>query len=123
MVAANPMRGEALLGEGADAYKLVLDVNAWCAIQPSLGMKPMEVVGSFENHPDDILVTRALLWGALQKHHACHLIEAGEIMADAGFLPTRAALAECLAAAFGASDAEDKEETDPRKPRRKSGTG
>ena len=122
-MAVNPMRGEAELAVGDRTLKLTLDVNSWCLIQPALGMKPMQIVSAFESDPDDMVVLRGLLWGALQKHHDCHLIEAGEIMADAGFLPTRSALTACLAAAFGTADPEGKEVADPPEPRRSRGTG
>jgi hypothetical protein len=120
-MAANPLRGEAELQAGDRTFKLVLDVNAFCCIQPVLNMKPRDILGTFEAEPDDMVVSRAILWGALQKHHDCHLVEAGEIMADAGLAETRVALTNCLAACFGA--AEGKEQGNPPKAKRTRGTG
>jgi hypothetical protein len=115
MVGGNPMRGEASIGEGAGAFTLVLDVNAWCHIQSTLGLKVTEVISAFEADPADMLTARAMLWGALQKNHACHLVEAGEIMADHGPSAVREALAACLEACFGTVKSEGKKRTDPRK--------
>lgn len=115
MSALNALRGETTLEADGRAYTLTLDVNAFCYAQPVLNMKPREMVGTFEAEIDDMVVVRALLWAALQKHHACHIVEAGEIMADAGLTATRSALTACLVACFGS--AEDGEEQNPPKPK------
>lgn len=104
-VAFNPLRGEAVLGE----RRLVLDVNAFCAAQPVLNMKPLEMVSAFLADGDDLLLMRTLLWASLQRYHQCHELEAGEILADAGPAATRAVLTDMMVAAFGLKDhTEDK---------------
>ena len=80
MVAVNPLRGEASIIAGAASYRLVLDVNAFCYAQPVLAMKPLEMVSAFLADGDDMLLMRALLWASLQRHHACHELEAGDIL-------------------------------------------
>jgi len=121
MTAINPLRGEAVLEAGGETFKLTLDVNAFCHVQAALDLKPRELVATFEEEPDDLVVARGLLWGALQKHHSCHIVQAGEIMADAGLPQVRVALAECLAACFGS--AEGKQGGNPRRGRKTPGTG
>jgi len=120
---ANPLRGEAMLTAGPDEYKLVFDANAFCYAQQTLGMKAMEMVAAFSEDPDDMLTMRGLLWAGLQKHHECHLIQAGEVLSSAGMPEARAAIALGLAAAFGTETKGDKEQkkaaTTPKTP----GTG
>jgi hypothetical protein len=119
---ANPLRGEVALEIAGASYQLVFDVNAFCHAQEALGKKPLEMVADFSSDPDDLVTLRGLFWAGLQKHHACHLIAAGELLSDAGQPAVRAALAEGLAAAFGLADKEEgKEDANP--PMTTPGTG
>ena len=105
-IAFNPLRGEAALGD----HRLALDVNAFCAAQPVLNMKPLEMVSAFLADGDDLLLMRTLLWAALQRNHPCHELEAGEILTDAGPVAVRAVITEMMVAAFGLKEqSEDKE--------------
>ena len=115
---SNPLRGEVDLGK----YKLVFDANAFCSIQSAMGMRVNEFTSAFSDFPDDLMVARGLLWGGLQKHHACHLIEAGEVMADIGMDDVRDAIARGLAAAFGIK-AEGEESPNPPIESETPGTG
>lgn len=109
-MATNPLRGEASLKAGDKAYSLVLDVNAFCYAQPVLSMKPLEMVSAFLADGDDLLLMRTLLWASLQRHHACHELEAGDVLADAGPVAVRSAITDMMIAAFGLKDqTEDKE--------------
>lgn len=119
---ANPLRGEVDLVVGDVSYKLALDVNAFCAIEGLLKMRPLEIVQAFTDAPDGLVVPRALLWGALQKHHEMTLWDAGNLLADVGMIEARAALSEALAAMFGMEkQPEGRKPGNP--PRRTRGTG
>lgn len=120
-MAANPMRGEAELTAGGETYKLALDVNAFCLLQPMIDMKPIAIVSAFENDPDDFVLMRGLLWAALQKNHECHLVQAGEIMGEAGFVETRTVLANLLASFFNTGPKEGGESARPQKKTRATG--
>lgn len=118
------LRGQVALTAGETRYHLVFDVNAFCFAQEALGKKTMEIVADFSDDADDLVTARGLLWAGLQKHHACHLLQAGEIMSDAGQIAVRAAVSEGLAAAFGlAEKAEDKESPNPPMPTPGTGSG
>lgn len=123
MVAVNPLRGEASIIAGDASFRLVLDVNAFCYAQPVLAMKPLEMVSAFLADGDDMLLMRTLLWASLQRHHACHELEAGDILGDAGIAPVRAALTGMMVNAFGLKDdgAEGKDGENP--PKATLGTG
>ncbi|MGW8202978.1 hypothetical protein ACWGM0_10575 [Sphingomonas bisphenolicum] len=109
-MAVNPLRGEAALKVGDKAYSLMLDVNAFCYAQPVLHMKPLEMVSAFLADGEDLFLTRTLLWAALQRHHPCHELEAGDILADAGPVAVRSTITDMMVAAFGLKQqAEDKE--------------
>ncbi|EPR14196.1 hypothetical protein M527_29220 [Sphingobium indicum IP26] len=125
MTAANPLRGEASIAIGETAYHLVLDVNAFCYAQSALAMKPLEMVSSFLADGDDILLTRTLLWAALQRNHPCHELEAGDILGEVGVPSVRAALTDMMVAAFGLREpgTEGKDGENPPKPTRGTGTG
>lgn len=110
MVVPNPLRGEAAVKVGEKSYALALDVNAFCYAQPVLNMKPLEMVSAFLADGDDLLLMRTLLWAALQRHHPCHELEAGDILCDAGPVAVRVAITDMMVAAFGLKgQAEDKE--------------
>ncbi|MDO7841078.1 hypothetical protein [Sphingomonas immobilis] len=122
----NPLRGEADLVAGDQTYKLVFDVNAFiCAEQALGGMTTDEIVERYERTQAkaDMTLLRALVYGGLQREHPCHLIQAGEIVADAGIASVRDAVRTGLGAAFGMKPAEDKEEPDPPVAPDETGTG
>lgn len=110
MTGINPLRGEGTIVAGGKSYPLALDVNAFCYAQPILSMKPLEMVSAFLADGDDLLLMRTLLWAALQRHHPCHELEAGDILADAGPVAVRGVITDMMVAAFGLKEqAEDKE--------------
>jgi hypothetical protein len=121
-MSANPLRAERELRLGDEVLKLTLDVNAFCCVEPVLGMKPMAILREFQEEPDGLTIPRAMLWAALQKHHPeTHLAQAGEIMSDVGFLETRKSLTDLFGQFYG--QAEDGDEKDPPKKRKTPGTG
>jgi len=125
MTAVNPLRGEAQVQAAGTTFNLVFDVNAFCYAQPVLNMKPLEILSAHLADDGDMLLTRTLLWAALQKHHPCHELEAGEILADAGVPAVRTALTAMFVAAFGlkkeGGDEEGKKGENP--PTKIPGTG
>lgn len=111
---SNPLRGEASIDIGGLAFKLVLDVNAFCCAQEVTGKKMLEMVEAFTLDADDLVTLRALFWAALQKHHPCHLIQAGEMLSDAGDPAVRGVVAQALSVALGTAEpGEDKEGKNP----------
>lgn len=127
MAAINALRGEAELVAGDRTLKLCFDVNGLCFAEEQMKLTTDEIVAKAAKEfagwesvdpkapPPRVNAsfTRSLLWAALQKHHSgTHLIEAGEIMSDAGVGPTVAAVLNSLFAAF-ANDEEGGEDTDP----------
>lgn len=114
----NPLRGEASIEIGGLTFKLVMDANAFCCAQGALDKKMMDMVADFTADPDDIITLRALFWASLQKNHPCHILQAGEMLSDAGDPAVRGVIAELLAAAFGTNSetgqaAEGKEAENP----------
>ena len=101
----NPLRGEASIEIGGATFTLVLDANAFCSAQQVLDKKLLDMVSDFQLEPDDLITLRALFWASLQKHHPCHMIQAGEMLSDAGQPAVRGVIAEVLAAAFGTEEA------------------
>lgn len=123
-MAANPFRGEAELVVGEKTYKLVMDANALIFTQGLLKRKPREMVQSLFADPEDTELVRGLLWGCLQKHHECHVIEAGEILSDAGEAETCAALLLVAAEAYGiGKEEEGGDRENPPTPKRSKKTG
>lgn len=119
---SNPLRGEASIEIGGLAFKLVLDANAFCCAQEATGKKMLEMVENFTLDADDLVTLRALFWASLQRHHPCHLIQAGEMLSDAGDPAVRGVIAEALAVALGTDDnAEGKQGENP--PTEIPGTG
>jgi hypothetical protein len=118
----NPLRGEVDLRVGEDIYKLALDVNAFCAIEGLLKMRPLEIIKQFSEAPDGLVVPRALLWGALQKNHEMTLWDAGELLSEVGLIEARTVLSEALAVMFGMEkQSEGRKPTNPRRKTRTTG--
>lgn len=140
----NPLRGDSHLKVGDVTYLLCLDVNALCFAEKELSQTTDEILGvaasdfsgwqrvaaaaktgvDLPTPRTNAVLIRALLWAALQKHNpGTHLVEAGEIMTNAGLGPTVIAVLDALFTAFGL--AEDKDSAGPQKPpaAKKAGTG
>lgn len=112
---ANKFRGEAefsfmrtvegVEGEQKATFKLVYDANALCEIESVTGMGMMELAETFSNPAKMSMTTmRAILYGGLQRHHPSTneregLINAGDILSDAG----AEAIVEAMGTAFGAA--------------------
>jgi hypothetical protein len=96
---ANPLRGEAAIKAGGVDYTLVFDINALCEAEDALGIDTGAILDALAGNTA-MKVTRALLWAGLQRHHSCHLLEAGEIAQLAGARAAKAAVVKAIAAAF-----------------------
>lgn len=132
---ANPLRGEAPLAAGDASYTLCFDVNAFCYAEAQLAKTTDEIVFQVQDELSGWVVAsknpnalprlnsslvRGLLWAGLQKHHpGTHLVEAGEIMSDAGLANTVVAVTNAFFAAFGPPEAEGEKRPNP--PKRKRG--
>jgi hypothetical protein len=118
----NALRGEAALKAGDRVFSLAFDVNAFCFAEGELKRDTDDIAGELITGTASLVVVRAMLWAALQKHHpGTHLVEAGEIMSDAGMPHVREAMIAGLSAAFGLKVAEDGDGKNP--PTAEDGTG
>ncbi len=118
----NPLRGEAEVAAGGAKYRLAFDVSAFCYMEKALEpMSTDDIVAEVAGGTANITLLRAVVWAALQRHHPdTHLIQAGEIMSDAGLPAILKAVADGLSAAFGLAP-EGGEDENP--PIAKDGTG
>ena len=122
MLPDNPLRGEASVEIGGNAYRLTFDVSAFIIAQKATGKKLQPLVQSFTEDPDDLVSLSALFWAGLQKAHKVTMAEAEELLSTAGIGKGRIAITEALAAAFG-TKGEGGDEADPPKPGETPGTG
>jgi hypothetical protein len=80
----NPFRGEAELKVGDQSYRLALDINGFIEAEEASGLDTQALLAGVD--ASSFKAFRAILFGALRRHHPdVHLIQAGEIMSDAGF--------------------------------------
>lgn len=138
MPAVNPLRGEVALDAGErGTLKVCIDVNALCYAEERLGKTTDEIAELVTNEFADwgtakvngsprinVSLARTLLWAGLQRDQpGTHMAEVGEIMTEAGLVPSINAVISGFFAAFG--KAEDGEDANPpAKPRRAArGTG
>jgi hypothetical protein len=107
----NPLRGESVLKAGEKTFRLVFDANGLCATEQALSpMSTDEIISLVAAETDKLTVLRGVLWGALQRNYpTLHLVEAGDIISDAGVPAVRIALVEGLKQAFGVVEGGDEE--------------
>lgn len=119
---ANPLRGEVDLVVGEATHRLIYDVNAFIYAEEALGLTTDEIVKEFWGYLDasNLRLIRALLWAGMQAENPSSLLEAGQIIGEAGVGPVKTAIMKGLAEAFGI--AEGKEDANPPKHSR-GGTG
>lgn len=139
MTAVNPLRGEATLEAGErGTLKITFDCNAFCFAEERLDKTTDEIVAQvaeeFAGWQEEARakgatprlnasLTRTLLWAGLQKHQpGTHLVEAGEILSDAGPAATAVAVLNAFFAAFGPAEGEQSSRP-PRAPRKGRGIG
>jgi len=115
---ANALRGEASFEAAGKTYTLCCHVNALCEAEDALGMDIDVLLAKYAGGTSVRLV-RGLVWAGLQQKHPCTIEEAGEIIADAGFLNAKAALEKAL---MNAMPPEATAEENPPK-RGRAGTG
>jgi hypothetical protein len=103
---ANPARGEYEFVVGDTSYTLVLGSNALCEVEAHLKTRLGEVVKVLESGSPSIEYIRALLWGALRKHHRGFSIEqVGDIIDRAGMARVGEAIGETMRLAFPDAEA------------------
>lgn len=123
---ANPLKGEIDLTVGDETFKLALDINQLIEVEEEVGLDLTAILQGLRTV--SLKVDRAILWAALQAHHApCNLLRSGEIfagmIADRGLKDAHAAILNLVAAVMP----DDKKGGDKPRPRRaasaKAGTG
>lgn len=117
---SNPIRGEATLVAGDQSYRLVYDINAFCAAQEATDLD-VDVLLEEMERGKRLPIVRALLWAGLSRHHPCSMIEAGGIMSVAGTKPTAIAVRAGIASAFP-QPTEDSGDTAGHPPKPADGT-
>jgi hypothetical protein len=116
---ANPMRGEGEVRIGERSFRLVIDINALIEAEDAARMDMQALLGEFEQGRS-LKPLRALFWAALRKHHAdVHLVEAGELLSEAGLKAVAEPISKLLVAVFPAPSGDAK----PRPRKAASGTG
>jgi hypothetical protein len=118
----NPLRGEVSVEIAGETYRLVLDVPAFIYAQQATGMKMEELVTTFIDAGDDLLILRCLFWAGLQRNHAQPIEAAQDLLSTAGLAKIRLVVMAAVAAAVGFS-AEGKKGPSPRRRGGKAGTG
>lgn len=107
---ANPHRGQVPLVAGAATYALSMSINAMCALEAKLG-RPMGAVMTdiLAMHGDparmSLTLLRAVLWAALQDHHAVDEAGAGDILGEAGLPAALGGVTQAFTLAFPAKKA------------------
>ena len=112
---ANRIKGEVDLVAGKDRYVLALSINEIVALEDLLDVGILEIAAWFS---DAAAVRagrmRAVLWAALQRHHAGTTLEqAGDIMAIAGLGAVVDKLGDAISAAFPESNPENPQRAAP----------
>lgn len=100
---ANALKGHVPLKAGKKSYTLVLDINALCMVESTLG--PGGKIGTILDELDhglSISSLRLMIWAGLQRNHPCSLEEAGDIIAAATVPAASSAMIAAIAAAFPA---------------------
>ena len=115
---ANPHRGETAADLGGKVYTLCFPTNAQCEVEAVLGITFLQAVGQviFAANMADQLparTARALLWGALRRHHSEITLDGAGDMIDA-MRPGPASAA--IIAAFTASYPELQRKDGPKNP-------
>jgi len=113
----NPLRGEAPLVVGDATYTLVLDVNAYCAVEAVLDRDTDSIaaaaVAQAGGNGVNLNLWRGMLWGALQQRHPCSMSDAGDIFGAAGVVAVKRALMQAMQMSFGLREAEDGDQSNP----------
>ncbi|KMS54721.1 hypothetical protein [Sphingobium cupriresistens] len=120
----NPLRGQASFKAGASEFTLVFDINTFCELEDETGLGVADLVEQIQDKPSFKLL-RSIFCAGLQAHHPqTSIVEAGEIMSDAGLDVMKDALARALKAAMPApSDDTASAEGKVKPARKRGGTG
>lgn len=120
---ANALKGEVEVKAGDETLILVLDINGLIEVEEQVGLDLEAILQGLTSI--SLKVDRALIWAAMQKHHApCNLLRAGEIVQQLGFKGAHAMVIKLMAAAMPEVVREKKEARPPKATTRaKHGTG
>lgn len=99
----NAVRGETDFQVGDRSYSLLLDVNAFCALEAELDLTTDIILAQYATGAS-LTMVRALAWAALQDSHPCTLEEAGRIVNQAGVAATKEAIERAMANALPEPD-------------------
>jgi hypothetical protein len=100
---ANPMRGEAPLGE----YTLAFNFGTFCTLEEKTGKK-MPVLMQAVQEGLGFAELRDFVWAGLQKHHNMTEDEVMGVLDDVGFEAAATAIARGITSFFGEQRAKDK---------------
>jgi len=97
-------------GESATTYTLQFDPNAFCIAEETLApLTTDDILEVIRSGKVGFRIVRALVHAGLQESHPCHLVRAGEIIAEAGAAAAKMAMLEGIAAAFRGASGGDAE--------------
>lgn len=120
MVKVNPLRGEAAFRVGAETWKLLIDVNAFCEIEADTGLGVNALIQEIQKNPSFTTV-RAVICGMLQANHpGTTKKQAGDLISNAGFEVAMAAMVKAIKQAMPEAKPGEKA-ADP--PKDQGGTG
>jgi hypothetical protein len=119
----NVFLGEADLVADGTTYRLLLDVNAWCDIEASTGMKLPAIVEEMGKEPS-LSLLRTIICAGLQEHQPGTTIRgAGKIVSAAGDAATVSALRRAMGGALPEVEEDAARPPRGRKGKRKATAG
>lgn len=112
----NRERGEVEFKAGDKTYTLRFGMNAVVEVETLMDMGIREIAAKLQNPEDFRIGTwRAVLWGALREHHPkLTLLDAGEILGEAGVQPTVEALSQAMVLMFPEPSGENPQTASPQ---------
>lgn len=128
---ANPHRGELAFEAGGESYTLQFNAESIVELEEKLDKGIIEIIAEMQNwakQPELMRFgkIRTLLWAGLRAHHPeIDIKAAGDLIisVDGGFGRIATLVAEGMAKAFNAAEAETKDADPPTGPVNGAGTG
>lgn len=108
---ANPMKGEAPLGDRTLAY----DFGAFCVLEEKTGKKVPQLMQALQEGLG-FGELRDFAWAGLQKHHNMGETEVVDLLNEVGFQPTAEAVAKAITSFFGEQRAKGKNPPKAKQP-------
>lgn len=108
---ANPLLGEVTVELGGKPYTLVYDVNGACVAEDAMGgVSTNEMMDRFTGNRLGMLGFRAIIFGAMQRHHAGSspsLEATGRLLAELPLSKIQQLVFQVLRASLGAAEEGD----------------